>query len=166
MNFCGEKKLKHNRGLLETLRKLKSTGGSGHIVIFNTLAIGHTKHPHEQRISSWQFTGKNWGHPIVKTLSSYAHPAFHTGPFSSEWITFGSAKFCCCFRSSRKQTSAGRGTRVPSSPYWRNTLDLGERVNYLDHLEYLVSSDYFEHLVHLLSVLRSHINLSLHLLHS
>ena len=47
-----------NRGLLETLRKLKSTGGSGHIVIFNTLAIGHTKHPHEQRISSWPFPGK------------------------------------------------------------------------------------------------------------
>jgi len=47
-----------NRGLLETLRKLKSTGGSGHIVIFNTLAIGHTKHPHEQRISSWPFPGE------------------------------------------------------------------------------------------------------------
>ncbi len=46
-----------NRGLLETLRKLKSTGGSGHIVVFNTLAIGHTKHPHEQRISSWPFQG-------------------------------------------------------------------------------------------------------------
>jgi hypothetical protein len=47
-----------NRGLLDTLRKLKSTGGSGEIVVFNTLAIGHTKHPHEQRISSWPFNKK------------------------------------------------------------------------------------------------------------
>ena len=47
-----------NRGLLDTLRKLKSSGGSGHIAVFNTLAIGHTKHPHEQRISSWPFKNK------------------------------------------------------------------------------------------------------------
>jgi hypothetical protein len=47
-----------NRGLLDTLRKLKSSGGSGEIVVFNTLAIGHTKHPHEQRISSWPFKKK------------------------------------------------------------------------------------------------------------
>ena len=39
-------------------RKLKSSGGSGHIAVFNTLAIGHTKHPHEQRISSWPFKNK------------------------------------------------------------------------------------------------------------
>ncbi len=42
-----------NRGLLDTLGKLKSSGVSGDIVVFNTLAIGHTKHTHEQRISSW-----------------------------------------------------------------------------------------------------------------
>ena len=47
-----------NRALLDTLRKLRSTGGTGHIVIFNTLAIGHTKHPNEQRISCWPFAGK------------------------------------------------------------------------------------------------------------
>jgi hypothetical protein len=40
------------------LRKLKSSGGSCEIVVFNALAIGHTKHPHEQRISSWPFTKK------------------------------------------------------------------------------------------------------------
>ncbi len=32
-----------NRGLLDTLRKLKSSGGSVEIVVFNTLVIGHTK---------------------------------------------------------------------------------------------------------------------------
>ena len=47
-----------NRALLDTLRKLRSTGGTGHIVIFNTLAIGHTKHPNEQRISCWPFAGE------------------------------------------------------------------------------------------------------------
>ena len=47
-----------NRALLNTLRKLRSTGGTGHIAIFNTLAIGHTKHPNEQRISSWPFAVK------------------------------------------------------------------------------------------------------------
>ena len=60
-----------NRGLLETLRKLKSTVGSGHIVVFNTLAIGHTKHPSSAFLHG-RFRGKNWGHPIIKTLSSYA----------------------------------------------------------------------------------------------
>ncbi len=38
---------------------------------------------------------------------------------------------------------------MPSSPYCRNTLDLGERVTYLRYLEYLVDLDYFEHLMHL-----------------
>ncbi len=47
-----------NRALLDTLQKLRSTRGSGHIVLFNTLAIGHTKHPNEQRISSWPFAAK------------------------------------------------------------------------------------------------------------
>ena len=47
-----------NRALLDTLRKLRSTQGTGHIAIFNTLAIGHTKHPNEQRISCWPFAGK------------------------------------------------------------------------------------------------------------
>lgn len=47
-----------NRSLLETLRKLKSTGGTGHILVFNTLAIGHTKHPNEQRIACWPFVQK------------------------------------------------------------------------------------------------------------
>ena len=52
-----------NRSLLDTLRKLKSSGGSGEIVVFNTLAIGHTKHPHEQRISSWPLKNKIEGIP-------------------------------------------------------------------------------------------------------
>jgi hypothetical protein len=47
-----------NRGLLDILQKLKSSGGSGEIVVFNTLAIGHTNHAHGQRISSWPFTKK------------------------------------------------------------------------------------------------------------
>jgi hypothetical protein len=47
-----------NRALLDTLRKLSSTGGLGHIALFNTLAIGHTKHANEQRISCWPFAVK------------------------------------------------------------------------------------------------------------
>ena len=43
---------------MNTLRKLRSTGGTGHVVIFNTLAIGHTMHPNEQRISSHPFAVK------------------------------------------------------------------------------------------------------------
>ena len=42
-----------NRALLNILRNLSSTGGTGHIVIFNILTIGHTKHPNEQRISDF-----------------------------------------------------------------------------------------------------------------
>jgi hypothetical protein len=37
---------------------MRSTGGIWHTIIFNTLAIGHTKHPNEQRISSWLFAVK------------------------------------------------------------------------------------------------------------
>jgi hypothetical protein len=48
-----------NRALLATLRKIHATGGKGHIALFNTLAIGHTKHANEQRISC---------HPFVKKL--------------------------------------------------------------------------------------------------
>jgi hypothetical protein len=49
-----------NRALLNTLWILHSTGGSGHITVFNTLAISHTKHPTEHRISSWLFAVKKW----------------------------------------------------------------------------------------------------------
>ncbi len=70
-----------NRALLNTgtLRKLRSRRGSGHITVFNTLPIGHT---HEQHISSWPFAKKKLRVPIVKIMSSYARPVFHTGPLS------------------------------------------------------------------------------------
>ena len=60
------------------------------------------------------------------------------GPLRSEWITFGSAKFCCCFKLIQTQTLAGRGTRVPLSLCWRNTRELGGRVIHLDYLLYLL----------------------------
>jgi hypothetical protein len=82
--------------------------------------------------------GNNWGGQIVKTLSSYDHQGFRTGPLRSEWITFGSAKFCCCFKLIRTQTLAGRGTRVPLSLCWRNIRELGGRVIQLDYLLYLL----------------------------
>ena len=47
-----------NIALPNTLWILHSTGGSGHITVFNTLAISHTKHPLEQRISCWPFASK------------------------------------------------------------------------------------------------------------
>jgi hypothetical protein len=47
-----------NRALLDTLRKLSSTDALGHIALFNTLEIGHTKHANEQRISCWPFAVK------------------------------------------------------------------------------------------------------------
>ncbi len=47
-----------NRALLDTLQKLSSTDGLGHIALFNTLEIGHTKHANEQRISCWPFAVK------------------------------------------------------------------------------------------------------------
>ncbi len=69
-----------NRGLLDTLRKLKSSGGSSEIVVFNTLAIGHTKHPHEQRISSWQFNfflrGSNCQDYVFIRPPGISHGAF------------------------------------------------------------------------------------------
>jgi hypothetical protein len=37
---------------------LHATGGKGHIALFNTLAIGHTKHANEQRISCHPFVKK------------------------------------------------------------------------------------------------------------
>jgi hypothetical protein len=85
-----------NRALLDTLRKLHSTGGTRHIVIFNTLAIGH---PNEQRISSWPFALKNLrGANHQDLVYSYARPESRMGPLSYEWIAFGSAKLFCCSR--------------------------------------------------------------------
>jgi hypothetical protein len=46
------------QALLDNLRKLSWTGGSGHIARFNTLAIGHNKHANEKRISCWPFAVK------------------------------------------------------------------------------------------------------------
>jgi hypothetical protein len=47
-----------NRALPDTLRKLHTSGRAGHIAVFNTLAMGHTKHSGEQGISSFPFAVK------------------------------------------------------------------------------------------------------------
>jgi hypothetical protein len=44
-----------NENRLDTLQILRSSAGRGHILLYNTLAIGHKKHPGEQRVSSWPF---------------------------------------------------------------------------------------------------------------
>ncbi len=44
-----------NGALLATLHKLHTFQGTGHIAVFNTLAIGHTKHSAEQRVPSFAF---------------------------------------------------------------------------------------------------------------
>ncbi len=145
-----------NRAPLDTLQKWSLTGDHGHIALFNMFAIGHTivcAHVPITQMGRAFLLGhlqwNNWVGPIIKTLSSYAHPEFCTGPLSSTWIRFGSAKFFC-FRSSLKQTSAGRGTRVPPSLYWRNTPDLGGRVIDLGYLVYLLDLErVVVHLVHL-----------------
>ena len=70
-----------NRALLDTLRKLRSTGGTGHIVIFNTLAIGHTKHPNEQHISSWPFAVKKLRHSNRQDFVFIRPPGISYGAF-------------------------------------------------------------------------------------
>ena len=44
--------LTESRSIWTLFETYAQTGGSGHIVIFNTLAVGHTKHPNEQSICS------------------------------------------------------------------------------------------------------------------
>ncbi len=88
----------------------------------------HTKHPWEQCISCWQFASK-----ILKGANSQDFvfirpPGILHGVFELWMDTFGSARFCSCFKWSRKQTWAGKGTRVHSSQLWRNTLVLSGQV--------------------------------------
>ena len=70
-----------NRALLDTLRKLRSTGGTGHIAIFNTLAIGHKKHPNEQRIFCWPFAGKKLRSSNPQVFVFIRQPGISHGAF-------------------------------------------------------------------------------------
>ncbi len=44
-----------NQALLDTMPLLKPSGSRGHIILHNTLAIGHTKHDGEQQVSLGPF---------------------------------------------------------------------------------------------------------------
>ncbi len=44
-----------NGALLDTLHKLHTFRGTGHIAVFSTLALGHTKHSGKQRVPSFPF---------------------------------------------------------------------------------------------------------------
>ncbi len=114
-----------------------------------------TNHPNGQSISSWPFAVKQLSGTNHQDFVSIRPPGIGTGPLSSTWKTFGSAKFYF-FRSSDSSLkqisagSAGRGTRVPPSLYWRNTPDLGGRVINLECLVYLFDLErVVVHLVHL-----------------
>ena len=67
---------------MDTLQKLPSSKGKGHIVIFNTLAIGHTKHPHEQRISSWPFALKKLQKSNRQDFVFICPPGISNGSFN------------------------------------------------------------------------------------
>ncbi len=47
-----------NKALLNTLRLKKSNTTQGHICLYSTLLIGHTKHLGVMRISSWPLEPK------------------------------------------------------------------------------------------------------------
>ena len=85
-----------NRALLDTLRKLRSTGGTGHIVIFNTLPIGHTKHPNEQRISCWPFAGKKLRGSNRQDFVFIRPPGISHGAFE---LRMDNVWFSCAFVS-------------------------------------------------------------------
>ena len=50
--------VEQNRALLDTVCLHQSNNNQGHIFIYSTLLIGHTKHQGRMRVSSWPFLPK------------------------------------------------------------------------------------------------------------
>ncbi len=71
-----------NRRLLDTLQVLRSSVGRGRILLYNTLAIGHTKHAGEQSVSSWPFPNTILRGLTVRASSSFPPLALHIGRLS------------------------------------------------------------------------------------
>ena len=141
-----------NRGLLDTLRKLKSSGGSGHIAVFNTLAIGHTKHPHEQRISSWPFKNKlrasNRQDYVFIRPPGISHGAFELR-MDNVWFCkvlllfqvesntdLGPKRHSCAFVTVLEEYSGPRRPGKLYLSYLQHVFDLSN-IDYLDCLLYL-----------------------------
>jgi hypothetical protein len=65
----------------------------------------------EQRIACWPFAVNKLRGSNRQDFVFIRPPVFQTGPLSSEWIVFGSARFYSGSKWSRKRTWAGKGTR-------------------------------------------------------
>ncbi len=104
-----------NGALLDTLYKLHTFRGTGHIAVFNALAIGHTEHSGEQRVPSFPFAVSRSRASNRQDFVFIRPPGISQipmGPSSSEWLMSGSERCCFCLKLSPNQTLALRDTRV------------------------------------------------------
>ncbi len=75
-----------NGALLDTLHKLYSFQGRGHIAVFNTLATGHTKYSGEQRVPSFPFAVSRLGASNRQDFVFILPPGISHGAFQLRMV--------------------------------------------------------------------------------
>ncbi len=75
-----------NGALLDTLHKLHTFQGTGHIAVFNTLALGHTKHSGEQRVPSFPFAVSRLGASNRQDFVFILPPGISHGAFQLRMV--------------------------------------------------------------------------------
>ena len=73
--------VEQNRALLDTLRLHQSNNNQGHICIYSTLLIGHTKHPGQMRVSSWPMVPKKLQQTNRQDMVFIRPPGISDGAF-------------------------------------------------------------------------------------
>ena len=95
-----------NHALLETLRLHLSNNTQGHIVLYTTLLIGHTKHKGQMRVSSWPFVPKKLQQTNRQDMVFIRPPGISDGAFQLRMDNIWFCKLLLLFKIHTK-TDAG-----------------------------------------------------------
>ena len=114
-----------NRALLDTLQLQKSNTNQGHICLYSTLLIGHSRHPGQMRVLSWPFVPRKCNR---QDMWSSCRQESLTALFSSGWTTSGSARYFFFSQWIQRLTPGWYSTNVPMFLCWRSTKVAGDQV--------------------------------------
>ena len=95
-----------NRALLDTLRIQQSNNNQGHICIYNTLLIGHTKHEGHMRVSSLPFVPKQMHRTNHQGMVFIRPPGISEGAFQLRMDNIWFCKLLLLFKI-RTMTDTG-----------------------------------------------------------
>ena len=95
-----------NRALLDTLCLHQSNNNRGHLCIYSTLLIGHTKHPGHMRISSLPFVPKKMHRTNRQDMVFIRPPGISDGAFQLRMDNIWFCKLLLLFKIST-MTDAG-----------------------------------------------------------